>query len=363
MKVDKIQEKIVKESLSSFFVSSQPNIFYLSRFKSSNAFILLTPDKKIFITDSRYYEGAKEKLKGWELILLGKDNKNQMEHLREILNEYGGERIGFEEDRTTIFFYKKLVNKEGKKEERLKGELIGYAGFFDEFRISKTEEEIQIIKEAVFKTDKVFKQIVDYIPKAKNELDLRREIINSIFIEGGTGESFPAIVASGKNSAIPHHETSYQKIEKNSPVLIDMGMVYRGYCSDFTRVVFYGKVDPEIEKIYEIVKEAHLKAVEKVKAGVPVREIDEAARSVIKKYGYGDYFIHSTGHGVGIEIHEPPRVSEKSEEILQENTVITIEPGIYIPEKGGVRLENIVVVRKNSCEILTETPLDKVYIR
>jgi len=362
MKIDKVQEKIKRENLSSFFVSSRPNVFYLSRFRSSNAFILLTCDKKFFITDSRYFEAAKEKLKEWELILLGKDNKNQIEHLRQILNEYGGKKIGFEEDRTTISFYKKIVNKEGKKENRLKGELIGYAGFFDEFRISKTEEEINIIREAVLKTDRVFEKIIDYIPKAKNELDLRREIINRIFMEGGTGESFPAIVASSKNSAVPHHETSYSKIEKNSPVLVDMGMIYEGYCSDFTRVIFYGRVDPEIQKIYEIVKEAHLRAVEKVKAGVPVREIDETARSVIKKYGYGDYFTHSTGHGVGIEIHEPPRVSEKSEEILQENTVITIEPGIYIPEKGGVRLENIVVATKNGYEILTKTPLEKIFI-
>jgi len=142
-----------------------------------------------------------------------------------------------------------------------------------------------------------------------------------------------------------------------------MGMRYKGYCSDFTRTLFLGNVDPELKKVYEIVKEAHLSAVEKVKAGLPVKEIDLAARDVIQKSGYGDYFIHSTGHGVGIEIHEAPRISKNSEEIIRENTVFTIEPGIYLPGKGGVRLENIVVCRKDKAEVLTTTALDILLVQ
>ncbi len=350
MKLLEIQAKIKEKGIDGFLFSSKPSVFYLSRFYSTNAYVLLTESKKLFMTDSRYYEGAKDKLKDWEVILLGKKNKKQIEELSDIINEMEIKKLGFEEDRTTVSFYRKL-------KEAVTAELVGFSGFLNPFRVSKTEEEIEIIRKAVEKTDRVFAYILNKIPQAKDELDLRRMIINQIFLEGGEGESFPSIVASGKNSAVPHHETSHTTIEKNQPVLIDMGMVYRGYCSDFTRTVFYGKVDRELEKIYHIVKEAHLTAVEKVKAGVPVREIDLAARKVIEKYGYGDYFLHSTGHGVGIEIHEPPRVSHLSEEILVENAVITIEPGIYIPGKYGVRLENVVVVRKNSCETLTKTPL------
>jgi len=355
LKIKEIQQEIEKKQLSSFLFSSRPNVFYLSGFSSTNAYILLTPTEKYFITDSRYYEGAKEKLKDWKLILLGEGGKKQLEHLIEIINSYGGKKIGFEEDRVTLSFYKKL-------KENIKSDLIGYSGFLTRFRMGKTEKEIQIIRTAVEKTDAVFQKILDYIPRATDELDLRREIINSIFLEGGTGESFPAIVASGENSAIPHHETSHTPIKNNSLLLIDMGMVYEGYCSDFTRTVFVGSVDPELEKIYQIVREAHLRAVEKVKAGVPVKEIDMAARETIKKYGYEKYFTHSTGHGVGIEIHEAPRISNQSEEILEENAVITIEPGIYLPGKGGVRLENIVVARKDGCEVLTGTPLEPVVI-
>jgi len=355
LKIKEIQKSIEKAQLSSFLFSSRPNIFYLAGFNSTNAYILITPSEKYFITDSRYYEGAKKKLKNWHIIQLGGGGKKQFEHLIEIINNYGGKNMGFEEDRITLAFYKRL--KEG-----IKPNLKGFSGFLNKFRMEKTKREIAIIKTAVKKTDAVFHKILQYIPQAVDELDLRREIINGIFLEGGIGESFPVIVASGENSAIPHHETSHTPIKKNSPLLIDMGMIYEGYCSDFTRTVFVGRIDPELEKVYQIVKEAHLRAVEKVRTGVPVKEIDKIARETVKKYGYENYFTHSTGHGVGIEIHEPPRVSNQSEEILGENTVITIEPGIYLPGKGGVRLENMVIARKDECEVLTGTPLEPVII-
>jgi Xaa-Pro aminopeptidase/Xaa-Pro dipeptidase len=357
-KTKEIQKHIEEQGLTSFFFSSPSNVFYLSYFSSSNAFIILTPSDKYFITDARYYEGAKEKLKNWKVILLGKENKNQIQHLKEILLEVGGKKIGFEKDKITLSFYEKLTEN-----SELKYRLVGFEGFLNKFRITKTEEEISIIKEAVRKTDNIFKKIIEYIPQAKNELDIRRMIVNYIFEEGGTGESFPAIVASGKHSAIPHYETSNYPVEKNTFLLIDMGMKYKGYCSDFTRTIAINRVDKELINVYYIVKEAHLAAVEAVKAGVPVKEVDLAARRVIEKHGYGDFFIHSTGHGIGIDIHEPPRISKNSQEILEENTVFTIEPGIYLPGKGGVRLENIVVARKDKAEVLTGTTLDLITLK
>jgi len=355
LKIDQVQKKIKKENLSSFLFSSRANLFYLSGFSSTFAFALLTPDEKYFLTDSRYFHGAEKKLKDWKVLRLGDGDKKPLEHLIEILEEIGGGLIGFEEDKITVSFYKKL-------KENLKSQLKGFSGFLNEFRVSKTRREINLLKSAVEKTDRVFMNILEYIPSARDEMDVRRQIINEIFLQGGSGESFPAIVAFGRNSAVPHHETSHKKIGKNGVLLIDMGMVYNGYCSDFTRTVFIGRVNRELEKIYQIVKEAHLAAVEKVKAGVPVKEVDRAARDIISKYGYGEYFTHSTGHGVGIEIHEPPRISSQSDEILVENSVITIEPGIYIPDKGGIRLENMVVVKKNGCEVLTGTGLDPVVL-
>ncbi len=352
-KLKEIQQKLEKENLNSFFFTSQANIFYMTYFHSSHAYIILTSDEKIFITDSRYYEGAKEKLNGWKVLLLEKG----VEQLKELLNKYGGNKIGFEKDKITISFYEKLTD-----EYDLKNRLIGYEGFLDEIRMTKTEKEISIIKQAVYKIDNIFEKIKSEIKNCKTELDIRKKIINFIFEEGGTGESFTTIVASGEHSAIPHWETSNSPVKWNNLLLIDMGLIYKGYCSDFTRTLILGKVDSELEKIYEIVKEAHIEATNVVKAGIPIKEIDLKAREIIEKYGYGDYFIHSTGHGIGVEIHEPPKIYKNVEEPLKENTVFTIEPGIYIPNKGGVRLENIVVAKEDGVEVLTKTSLEKIHI-
>ncbi|MCX7759686.1 MAG: Xaa-Pro peptidase family protein [Hydrogenothermaceae bacterium] len=346
------QENIKNHNLDCFFFSSHSNVFYLSGFSSSNAYIVLTPEKGYFLTDGRYYEGAKEKVTHLEVILI----KKLSETLRQIFQDLNIKKVGFEKDKVSVSFYEKL------KSDFQEIQFEGFDGFLNNIRMVKSEEEIEIIKDAVIKTDKIFSKILENINSFDTELSVRRKIVDLIFEEGGTSESFPAIVATGKHSAIPHHETSLTKIEKNSPLLIDMGMKLKGYCSDFTRTIFIGKPNQKLIDIYNIVKEAHLEAVSVVKTGIQIKEIDIKARSVIEKYGYGEYFIHSTGHGIGIDIHEEPRIYKDNEDILKENTVFTIEPGIYIPDLGGVRLENIVVARKNSAELLTQTPLDLIII-
>ncbi len=352
-RINEVFKKIEKNGLDAFLFSSQVNVFYLSRFKSSNAYVVLTKNKKYFFTDARYYEGAKEKLKDWEVILL----KERLKELQNFLLDNNFQKIGFEKDKFTISFYENFV-----KDNDLDKKLVGFNGFLNDIRIIKTEEEIDIIRQAVWKIDNVYQKILKEVKEAKTELDVRRRIVNYIFEEEGTGESFPAIVASGKHSAVPHWETSTSPIEKNALLLIDMGLVYKGYCSDFTRTFAVGSVDDELRKIYEIVKEAHIAATEAVKEGIPIKEIDLAARNVIKKAGYGEYFVHTTGHGIGVEIHEEPRIYKTVEQPLKENMVFTIEPGIYLPNKGGVRLENIVVCKKDKAEVLTRTPLDFVEI-
>jgi len=345
---EKIFEKIKRENLDGFLFSSYSNVFYLSKFSSSNAFVILTDKGKYFITDSRYYDNAKEKLKDFNVIKLGEGNKKGLDHLKEILESLNLKNVGFEKDKITLSFYEKLTKD-------ISINFIGFEGFLNEFRMVKSEEEIKIITQAVRKTDRVYKRVLEDIPSliGKPESSIRQKIVNYIFEEGGTGESFPAIVASGKHSAIPHWETSNHKIKNNAPLLIDMGMKYKGYCSDFTRTIFLGKSNPKFEKIYNIVKEAQQKAEEFIKEGIKCLEVDKIARDYIGSFGYMDKFGHSLGHGVGLEIHELPRLSPKSEAILKENMVVTVEPGIYLKEVGGVRIEDLVVVKKNGCEILT----------
>lgn len=349
--IAKAQEKLRQESIDCFLFTSMSNVFYLSGFSSSNAYIILLPTKGYYITDGRYYENAKNKINGLEVLLIDK-NKKLKDILIEIFSTHNIKYIGFEKDKVTLSFYEKL------KEELSEYNLLGYSGFLDKVRMVKTEEEIQIIKTAVEKTDRIFKKLLQNIKEFNTEISVRRKIVDLIFEEEGSSESFPSIVATGKNSAVPHWETSSEKIKQNEPLLIDMGMRFKGYCSDFTRTIFLGNINQKLYDIYNIVKEAHLEATSVVKAGIKIKEIDKKARSVIEKYGYGDYFIHSTGHGIGIDIHEEPRIYQDNEEELLENTVFTIEPGIYIPNLGGVRLENIVVAKKNGLEVLTKTSLD-----
>ncbi len=351
-KIEKVINKIRSENLSSFFFSSHSNVFYLTGFSSTNAFVLLTEKNRYFFTDNRYYLGAKKKLKDWEVILI-----EGLNDIKNNLISLGGNRIGFEKDKTTISFYENLTSNSD-----LDKKLIGYAGFLDEIRAIKTEEEINTIKEAVEKTDEIFNYIVNNTNSFSTELDIRREIINQIFLKNGEGESFPTIVAFGENSAIPHYQTSNIEIKGDAPLLIDMGMKYKGYCSDFTRTVFIGNVSQKLKDIYEIVKEANIEATNIVKEGITAREVDLKARELIKRYGYGDYFIHSTGHGIGIDIHEFPRISHKSDTVLKEGMIFTIEPGIYIKGLGGVRLENVVLCKKDKVEILTKTSLDLIEV-
>lgn len=348
--IKKVQEELKRVGLDCFLFTSHSNLFYLSNFSSSNAYILLFPDEGYYITDSRYYENAKNRIKGLDVIQI--NQKKLKDILLELLSEKRAKIVGFEKDKITLSFYEKL------REELGDYQLSGFNGFLDKIRMVKTDSEIEVIHEAVKKIDKIFSQILREIEDLPTEISVRRRIIDLIFQEGGTGESFPAIVATGVHSAIPHWETSNSRIQKNAPLLIDMGMKLSGYCSDFTRTVFLGKVDQKLMDIYHVVKEANIEATSVVKAGIPIKEIDKRARWVIERYGYGDYFIHSTGHGIGIDIHEEPRIYRDNEETLLENTVFTIEPGIYIPGVGGVRLENIVVATTEGSKVLTTTPLD-----
>lgn len=349
--INKAQKKLKDSGVDCFLFTSLSNVFYLSGFSSSNGYVILFEDEGYYITDGRYYENAKIKVKGLKVLLISKDKKLKDIFL-EIFSDKKVKCVGFEKDKITLSSYEKL------KEDLSDYTLLGYTGFLDKIRMVKTEEEINIIKEATEKTDRIFVKLIENIKSFDTEISIRRKIVDLIFEENGSSESFPSIVATGKNSAIPHWETSFQKIEYNAPLLIDMGMRFRGYCSDFTRTIFLGKVDTKLEKIYNVVKEAHLEAVSIVKPGIKIKDIDKKARSIIERYGYGEYFIHSTGHGIGIDIHEEPRIYQDNDEELLENTVFTVEPGIYIPNLGGVRLENIVVARKSGAEVLTKIPLD-----
>ncbi|EDP75734.1 Xaa-Pro peptidase family protein [Hydrogenivirga sp. 128-5-R1-1] len=354
MKLKEVQALIEKEGLDAFMFSSQANVFYLSRFRSTHAYAVITPESKYLLTDGRYYDRAKEELKDWEVFLL---KGKALRQLKKFLREKELARVGYESDRVSCDLRKRL------RSTRIKWK--GYSNFLKEVRAIKTKEEINIMKEGVKKSDAIYRELLNFVRPGMTELEVRGFIVNKIFELEAEGESFPAIVASGEGSAIPHWETSRRKIKPNAPVLIDMGLVWKGYCTDFTRTFYLGTPDREFVKVYNIVRDAHLFALEKVMAGNKLGEVDRAARDYIKKKRYGKFFTHTTGHGVGVEIHEHPRVYYKGEDAditIEEGMVFTIEPGIYLPGKFGVRLENIVAVVGGRGESLSDVDLELVKV-
>ncbi|MCX8060075.1 MAG: Xaa-Pro peptidase family protein, partial [Aquificaceae bacterium] len=294
-----IQELLERHELDAFLFSSQANVFYLSGFRSTHAYVIVSHGPPYLLTDSRYYEKAKGSLKGWQVVLI---EGNPLKTIYGVLRQIEALKVGYEQDRVSCEFSRKL-----------KGGFhwVGVSGFLKNLRAVKDREEIETLQEGVRASDRVYTKVLENLREGLTELEVRAMLLSEFFKEGAIGESFPAIVASGAGSAIPHWETSSRRIKAGEPLLIDMGMLWKGYCTDFTRTVYLGRAPAEFKKVYSVVRDAHLFALEKVKVGKKIGEVDRAAREYIKKKGFGRFFTHSTGHGVGVEIHEFPRVYYK----------------------------------------------------
>ncbi len=350
----KVQELIEREGLDAFLFSSQANVFYLSGFRSTHAYAILTPGSRHLLTDGRYYERAKEVLKDWNVVLI---KGRAMRFLKRFLRDLGARLVGYESDRVSCEMRRSM------RSNRIRWK--GYVNFLRDIRVLKTREEIERMREGVKLSDRIYRELLEFIKPGMTELEVRSFIVRRILESGSYGESFSTIVASGEATAIPHWETSRRKIGENSPLLVDMGLVWDGYCTDFTRTLHIGKPPPEFLKIYNVVRDAHLFALEKVRVGNRVGDVDRAARDYIKRKRLGKFFVHSTGHGIGVEIHEYPRVYFKGEDadrIIEEGMVFTVEPGIYIPGKFGVRLENIVATINGRGEPLSDVDLELVVL-
>jgi Xaa-Pro aminopeptidase/Xaa-Pro dipeptidase len=353
-RLEKVRKLLWEKELDGFLFSSTPNVFYLTGLKASQAYVVITEKEALLVTDARYYERAKEiaspsfKTK----LILGDPTK----FLKDLLKSLKISRVGFEKDRVTCELRERLRSRSYQ--------LIGLSQPLRSLRMKKEVIEIEKIKRAVGITDEIFQKLLHILKPGLFELEVRGKIVEFAFKREAEGEAFPSIVASGEHSAIPHWESS-KKIISKGPLLIDMGVLYEGYCSDFTRTLYLGKADQEFKKYYEIVKTAWFKAFERVKTGVPVYEIDKRIREYFQKKGVLSYFTHSTGHGLGIEIHEFPRIYYhkskkylKNQPYLEEGMVFTIEPGLYFPGRFGIRLENVVFVEEGRGKIYSENSLE-----
>ncbi|HOU36033.1 MAG TPA: Xaa-Pro peptidase family protein [Candidatus Omnitrophota bacterium] len=342
-RIKKLQSKLAKLPLDGLLVTDPHNISYLADYKCRDGYLLVTPDHALYITDGRYIQEMKRNLSGFRIIDIKPSFSDVLERLCK-----GSKisRLGFEDTHMTHGFYRKLSHA-------LSARLVPRSGIIEAFREVKDAGEIGKIRSATRIAVKAYGYIKDIIKPGIKEIELAGEIERFIRFEGASCASFDIIVASGPNSALPHYQTGERKLQAAEAVLIDMGVEYRGYKSDLTRVFFVGKINTLVNRVYGIVRSAQAKALAAIRPGTLISSIDRAARGYISSSGFGKYFVHSLGHGVGIEVHEAPSISAKVERVLRPGQVFTIEPGIYIPGKFGIRIEDMVLVTNKGCEVLS----------
>jgi len=340
-----IHTKLKKENIDGLIISKQANISYLTGYISRDSCLLVSKNKTIYFTDSRYIEEAKHSLKDCAIM---QSNGPMMEAVTAACNKLGLKRIGFEEKYTSFAEYGKI-----KKSLDKTAELIPTQGLTEGQRQLKCQPELENMARAVEITIGALNFIEDFISPGKREIEIAAELERFIRYNGATSSSFGIIVASGPNSSYPHHMTSRRIIKSNEPVLIDIGVSFNGYKSDLTRVFFLGKINPLYRKIYAIVREAQGRAIKKIKPDTSISRIDAAARQFIAQKGYAKFFGHALGHGIGLEVHEEPRISGKENNKLKAGMVVTIEPAIYLPGRFGVRIEDMVLVTRKGHEVLS----------
>ncbi len=326
-----------------YILKDENAIYYECGFSSDNALFLSINNDKYFITDSRYTLEAKQSINNAQVV---DGSYDLVKKAREIIRKYRIKRLIIDPKEWDIISFEQL--------KKLNIYLSYKKNFSQKKRIIKTNKEIEIIKEAVKKTKIAFDKFYEYIKSdgiGKDEKELNFVIQNILKNNGQYDLSFEPIVAINENSALPHALSSNKVLQKDDLILVDAGLKYKRYCSDRTRT-YINKNSKKQQNIKDIVQKAHDKAIESIKVGIKAKEIDKIARDVIQKAGYGKYFIHSTGHGVGLDIHELPIISKTSDTIIEENMVFTIEPGIYIEKEFGVRIEDMVVVQNGRAKVL-----------
>ena len=341
----KFQQTLVDEELDGFVISHPANLRYLCGYTGSNGLLLFLAGRRVFFTDGRYTQQAHEEVKGVRVVIARGPLLNDA---AKAIGKLSSAAIGFESDLTTVAA---AVQMKALVHRRI--EWKPTSGLVMRQRMVKDAEELELIREAVKLGAKVYQQAAKAIHPGVSEIEVAGKLEFAARRARADGMSFETIVAAGKRGALPHGRATLQPIPRRGFVVVDSGVILRGYCSDMTRTVHVGSVGRVERQWYEAVLEAQLVGIDTVRPGAMAGEVDEAVRTVLRKAKLDKYFTHSTGHGVGLEIHEPPRLGKKQTERLVPGMVVTIEPGIYMPGKGGIRIEDMVVVTETGCEVLT----------
>ncbi len=339
--------------LDAILVTDPYNRRYLSGYtapdhsiQESSGVLLITRDRhRYLLTDFRYQAQARQEASGWTVLI---HNGPLLNSLTPLLHRHQIRTLGFEENYYLYRSYQRLRDKT----RPIGLDLIPVSGVIERWRTVKERREIDIILRSVALNEAVFQAVLPRITPGRREREVAADIEATMRAMGASGPSFETIVASGPNGALPHAVAGSRRLREGEPIVIDMGLVLDGYCSDMTRTIVLGTVPPFWRRIFRIVRQAQKEALAVLAADMTGREVDSAARNVIRAAGFGPQFGHALGHGVGLAVHEAPRISKLSRARLRPGMVVTIEPGIYLEGKGGVRLENMAVVTDDGCAIL-----------
>ena len=351
--LDKYRSLLGSE-VDGLLLTSRYSRHYGAEFDIAEGVAIVTEKGCRYFTDSRYIESAQNGIQGFQVLEVGRGN-SYIQRLNDAIAEFGVTKLGYEETYLTVAEFMHY-------EKELKARLVPFDSRINGFRGTKEEWELQRMRKAQSITDAAFAEVVTKIRPGMTELELQAELIYCLYKNGGQGLSFDPIVVSGPNTSLPHGVAGERVIREGDFVTMDFGVLYQGYCSDRTRTVAVGFATEEMQKVYHTVLEAQLAGIAATRAGVAGKDIDAAARKVITDAGYGPYFGHGYGHSLGLEVHEAPNPNPGNPNPMPAGAVCSAEPGIYLPGKFGVRIEDVVIIREDGREDITHSPKNLIIV-
>ena len=353
-RVAQLTEQMQDKGIQALMITDSKNRMYLSGFTGSSGVLIVTLKGTYLLTDFRYIEQAQAQVD--ESIQVVQHEQPVTKTILELMMELTIKELVFEKHHLAYGRYETY-------QKELEGiHLIPGEDLVSQLRLVKDEQEIKLMEKAIAIADEAFLHIINYIEEGVKERDLSLELEHFMKSQGASAAAFEIIVASGERAALPHGVASDKKLKKGEFVKMDFGAKYQGYCSDITRTVVLGNASNKQKEIYNLVLAAQTNALEMIETGLTAKQADRLARSIIEKSGYGEYFGHGLGHGIGLNVHENPRLSPHYDTQLAEGMTVTIEPGVYIPGFGGVRIEDIIVMKASGCQVLTQSTKELIEI-
>lgn len=351
-RIEQLRNAMRERGLPALIVGSAANRRYLSGFTGSAGTLFVSEEQAVLLTDGRYTTQAAQQSPGWDVLLADAARPAHL-HLAELVTQSGITELGFESQHTSVAAFRQQQAAFGENAPVL----VPFDGVIEQLRQVKDADEIATLREAIALTDAALAAVLPLLRPDHSELDAAWMLEVALRERGAEAVSFPIIVAAGRNAALPHARPSESLLGEGQPIVIDMGGRLRGYHADLTRTVVLGTPDEQFKRVYGAVLEAQQRAINEIRAGMRGSEADALARDVLAAHDLADYFSHSLGHGVGLDIHEAPSLRFTStDQVLLAGTVCSIEPGAYLPEWGGVRIEDLVLLHEDGCEVLSHAP-------